>query len=199
LGGGKFIDGQDLDPETIGIAIYTCVLVVITIKLSIETSSWTWLNVVSYLGTLLIWPLFVFIYGSVYFIFRFPYPLIRETYGILERYRIFFSLQFWLVLLAVALLCCLRDIFWKMWVRTQSRKLYYEIQQHKQKTREEIMQHFPFEEGLPIKMKKKFNPIELQEIRKIFAAAVAKVDYRGFAFSQTENQQDIMKSYYNGK
>ena len=171
----------------------------ITVKISLETSSWSWLHVVFYLGSLIIWPVFIFIYGALYYAFRFPYPVLREFYDILQEYRIFLTVDFWLVLLVTVVFCCLRDVFWKFWVRIQSRNLYYEVQtKHDKKSREEIMQNFPFEEGLPVKIRrKKKSPIEIQNIKKFFSEVSTKAgDYRGFAFSQTENQQDLIQEYY---
>ncbi|EFC39377.1 predicted protein [Naegleria gruberi] len=201
----KFLDGHDIDPETIGIVIYSCVLVVISLKLCIETSSWTWVNVLIYTGSLLSWPAFIFVYGSIYYIFGYPYPVISEFYGITERWRIFLTPQFYMIVLLVTFMCCIRDIFWKGFVRMRSRNAYYQIQGRKKskKSRQEILENFPFEEGLPVKMKKKkkFNVVELQEIKKVFETAVtsvAKFNYRGFAFSQTEQQGDFLKQYYNG-
>ncbi|KAF0976515.1 hypothetical protein FDP41_004414 [Naegleria fowleri] len=198
LVGAKFPDGQDIDTYSIGIVVYSCVLVVITIKIALETSSWTWMHVVFYLGSLLIWPLFIFVYGSLFYAFRFPYPVLKEFYDILQEYRIFLTPHFWVVLMVTVAICCLRDVFWKFWVRIQSRKLYYEVQAtHDKKSREEIMQHFPFEEGLPVTIKRKRrSPLEAQNLKKFFTNITKPGEYRGFAFSQTENQQNLISEYY---
>ncbi|KAL9646480.1 hypothetical protein ABK040_006474 [Willaertia magna] len=200
LVGTKFADGQDIDTFSIGICIYSAVLVVITIKLALETYSWTWLHALFYIGSLAIWPIFIFSYGSLFYLFKYPYPFFSEFYDILQEYRIFFTSQFWLVLMVTVALCCVRDIFWKFWVRIQSRNLYYEIQtKHHKKTREEIIQEFPFEEGLPVKIKRRGkSPIEVQNLKNFFGTIASTIKYRGFAFSQTEgHQQDLIEEYYS--
>ncbi|EFC35904.1 predicted protein [Naegleria gruberi] len=134
----KFIDGQDIDTQTIGIAVYSCVLAVTLFKLAIETASWTIVHCLFYFGFYLSFPAFVFSYGSVYYLIKYPYPVLSETYSITQRWRIFLSPQFYFILMLVAFACCLRDIFWKGFVRMYDRNFLYELQEKRKQIRKEM-------------------------------------------------------------
>lgn len=122
--------------------MYTCAVLVITMKLAIETSTWTWINFLTYGLSIALWPIYLFFYGSTFQMFRRRAPIVNESYDISQRYRIIFTAQFWLVVLLVVITCCIRDIFWKWWIRYfQTKKLYYLVQslQHESITREIIL------------------------------------------------------------
>lgn len=180
LSGIAFSNGQDIDLLSYGICIYTCVVTTVTFKCVLEMSSYTWLHHASVYGSLLVWFLFVLVYGVVYFVFPvFIFPF-TETYEFLQEFRIFSSGAFWFAVFLTTTIALLRDLFWKCWIRNTGRNLYYKVQSDaKKKPREDIMKYFPLEEGLPLRAK---GVTELVDVRKFFSI-VSKVKHRGFAFS----------------
>jgi len=189
--------GQGVEVYTIGVAVYSCVLVVVTIKCAIETSAFTILNHIVLWCSVIAWFIFVFGYGSLLYIP--PMRAINDwlianlsVFGVnfidfFGQWRIFITFTFWAVLLLTCSVALLRDVFWKFWVRTSSRHLYYEVQAKSGKmSKEELLAGFPAEELEP--PSKKYSIVakpDLPDVRKLISAVGTKA-FRGYAFSQDE-------------
>jgi phospholipid-translocating P-type ATPase (flippase) len=197
-----FNDGNNFDMYSLGITIYSCVLFTVTIKVALETSSFTALHVIFFVVSVLSWFVFVFIYGSLFYaaadgsIFargRYVFPL-PEFYGILQEWRVFLTWRFWFTLTITVSFALLRDYFYKAYVRNSAKNLYYHVQASaKKKPREEIMKYFPLEEGMPkeLKMRRKL-PVQVGDVKQLFSNLKLRT-YRGFAFSQTEEQNKLLE------
>jgi magnesium-transporting ATPase (P-type) len=196
----KYYDGQDVSMYGIGITIYTSVLFIITVKVCLETSSWTWVHALFYFGSVALWFAFVFAYGAFYYVYPIPVFPMSEFYEISGEYRILFTFQFWSTVLLTTVLASLRDVFWKFFKRETTRTFYYAIQAHgDKKSRETVMENFPFEDGVPLKIKSKIkSPVQTKKIKNIFRSlskSKSKSNYRGFAFSQTESKNDLQNTF----
>jgi phospholipid-translocating P-type ATPase (flippase) len=186
-----FMDGQEMDMISFGICIYTCVLITVTTKCVIEMSSYTWIHHVSVYASVIVWFLFVLLYGSLdYKITIRHYLLYREMYDILQEWRLFGNPGFWIIVVLTVTIACLRDIFWKCWIRNYGRNMYYKVQSDAKKIpRTDILKYFPLEDGLP-KASPTDKLIELLDVRRFFSL-LKNANYRGFAFSDGENVLDI--------
>jgi hypothetical protein len=176
---------------SLGITVYTCVVFTVTIKCAIEMSSYTWIHWVSLVASVIVWYLFVVVYGSIYYVFPYYRLPFSETHDILQEWRIFGSSTFWFTVLLTVTVALLRDVFWKCWIRNTGRNLYYKIQSDaKRKPREDILKFFPLEEGVPTQ-KPREQLVPLPDIKHFFTN-VTKRRYRGFAFSVAENEADLL-------
>ena len=93
-----------------GHLVYSCVLVVVTLKLALETRSWTVLNHVAYWGSLAVYVLWVFVYGVFW---RAGLLGLGNDYyylGCLSAE----SPVFWLTLVVTPVVCLFRDFLWKV-------------------------------------------------------------------------------------
>lgn len=132
---GVMNGGKTSDHSYLGLIIYTCIIIVINLKILVESSNWTPLHLVSVFGSILIWLLFIMIYGVLYWlVFYFPrwgfLADIEETFRM--YYFTFFDAAstslFWLIIFLVVCLCLLRDVVWKSTRRTFFRRYYHLMQ-----------------------------------------------------------------------
>jgi phospholipid-transporting ATPase len=85
--------------EVIGLVIYTCVIFVVTGKIAIETSSFTFLHVFSMLLSIKMWLAFSIAYGLMYFITRLMYfTYFDSTFFIMGH------ISFWLTVLITTII-----------------------------------------------------------------------------------------------
>lgn len=102
-------NGLTNDIFSYGHLIYSCVVVVVTLKIALETCSWTVINHAAYWGSLALYVVWVFVYGVFW------------RTGILELGKDYYLLGylsaespvFWLTLVVTPVLCLLRDLVWK--------------------------------------------------------------------------------------
>jgi magnesium-transporting ATPase (P-type) len=178
-----FKSGQDVDLDTTGITIYTSLLIVVTIKCLFETSSITWVNVLSVVISLASWIGFVFIYGSMFRwvrVYQFP---INETYNILDQWFIFFEPVFYLAVFLTCSLCLLHNFAYKAWVRNRRNLYTFVVRKGKKLSRDEILNELSLDDTVPVThiqiKKKKPKPKK----RNIFS----RIRHRGYAFSISED------------
>ena len=66
-------NGKNGDYLVLGNAVYTCVIVTVILKAALEKSSWTWLSLLAFGGSIVIWLIFLLVYRSAnQFILPFP-------------------------------------------------------------------------------------------------------------------------------
>ncbi len=202
-----FESGENFDMYSLGITIYSCVLFTVTIKVALETSSFTVLHFIFLVFSMLSWYAFVFSYGSFFYAFadgsvftknRYHFPL-PEFYGILQEFRVFLVWRYWFTVCITVALALLRDYFYKAFVRNSAKNLYYQVQASaKHKPREEIMKYFPLEEGMPHEFKLRSKPVQMTELTKQLFANLKLGTHRGYAFSQTEQQEKLLEERFGG-
>uniref|UniRef100_A0A7S1PJ75 Phospholipid-transporting ATPase n=1 Tax=Percolomonas cosmopolitus TaxID=63605 RepID=A0A7S1PJ75_9EUKA len=191
------MQGQTLDMLSTGVMIYSAVLLTVTFKCVLETSSFTVIHFIGFVLSILIWFAFVFAYGWSWFLFKSYWFIFDELQEFAGEYRVLLTLNFWLTIVVTAAIANSRDFVWKCWKRIAYRKLYYEVQQHaKLKPRQEIMKYYPLEDSVP-SLQKQLR-IEYREMKKLFSDITGLKRYRGFAFSQSPNQAELVHDQAEG-
>ncbi|KAL0484641.1 phospholipid-transporting ATPase, partial [Acrasis kona] len=197
----SFAGGNTIDMYSLGVTVYSCVLITVTAKIALETSSFTILHFLFLTASVFAWYAFVIIYGSIFYVLG-RYNLnwfTREFYGILEEYRVFFTLRYWFTVCLTCVLALLRDYFYKAYVRNSAKNLYYHVQASaKKRPREEIMKYFPLEEGIPTEIKRRRKaPVNINSVKQLFSN-LKLMNHKGFAFSQTEEQSKLLDERLKG-
>jgi hypothetical protein len=126
--------GHNLGLHSTGIMIYTIVLVVVSVKVGLETTTWTIPNVLSIALSLLAWFCFLLIYGN--FFAWVQYPDFAAWYG--APVTTLGQPLFWLTVLLTCTICLLRDVAYKFWRQYFSPKLSHLVRElaHEAKSRE---------------------------------------------------------------
>lgn len=180
-----------------GATMYTAVLFVISVRATIETASLSVLFILSILFSYILWFSFILIYSSLGIFL--PFDLF---YPFLGAYDLLISPLFWFVVLSTVGVATIRDWTQKSWKRNLKSYLYYMvIKDGEKKEREELMKGFPFEEEFKTKeplFKKSFS---LDDVKQLFYRITGKEkkSYKGFGFSQTEGQVDLLEQQFKRK
>eukprot|EP00727_Mastigamoeba_balamuthi_P008457 m51a1_g4233 putative probable phospholipid-transporting atpase ia isoform x2 (1527) ;mRNA; r:126100-132652 len=108
-----FSNGWNDDLYSLGLEVYTIVIVTITAKLFLETRYWTWVSHAVYWGCLALYVAWIAVYGVVW-------PL---NVGLGENmwflfFNMFVSPTFWLDVVVAPVCCLARDVCWKFYRRT---------------------------------------------------------------------------------
>ncbi|KAL0476648.1 phospholipid-transporting ATPase [Acrasis kona] len=187
-------DGQSTDMLGLGLTIYTSLFFVVTIKVGLEMSRFSVLHFVAFFFSLCCWFVFVFVQGNIYAGWaqagwvEFPF---NESYSFLQEHRYLSEPRYWAIVALTVLVAVLRDYFYKCYVRLATRDLYYEVmhQAHKM-VRKDIMDTFPLDEFIPKAVKPRSK--KMNQIKELFnRLKVSK--HRGYAFSQSEGEQRLVK------
>jgi phospholipid-transporting ATPase len=93
-----------------GTVAYTCVVLTVTGKLVLETRYWTWINALFVALSILVWFLFLMVYGLLW-IGAPGLDVGEDLYG--EVFFIYTSPLFWFTIIIVPAICLYRDFFWK--------------------------------------------------------------------------------------
>lgn len=204
-------DGSSRDMIGLGLTIYTSVLLTITGKVHLEMQSYTLLHAIANLGSLLIWWVFIILYATVFWVLPYTVPVVEEAYDINEQYRSLVTPRFILTIFLTATLALWKDFIWKAAKRFLSGDIMYAVQDATaprillsmtEQEREETVEKWGDEKKViveehPVKAKpaqlkgrsqsKIRAPVEL-DIKKFSQV----VPHRGFAFSQTPGQGDLL-------
>ena len=100
-------NGKDYGIVHFGILVYTNVVVVITLKLSLHVSSWTWIHHLLIWGCFLLWPLFIPVYEQLG-------PRWFQIHTFTDAFEDCISWPlFWINMLGTVILCLFRDFVWR--------------------------------------------------------------------------------------
>ena len=157
-----------------GTSLYTAVLGVVLGKAALVTNVWTKWTFLAIPGSLVIWLVFIPIYGTVAPLTGFS----PELHGVIPQ--IFTSPVFYLFAIILPAFCLLRDIAWKYAKRMYKPQAYHHVQ--------EIQ---------------KYNVQDYRPRMEQFQKAIRKVrqvqrmrKQRGYAFSQAdESQRRVLNAY----
>ncbi|RYP48843.1 hypothetical protein DL768_005351 [Monosporascus sp. mg162] len=170
----KMIDGTVAGHWVWGSALYGATLATTLGKAALITSNWTKYHVMAIPGSMVIWYVFVAAYGTVAPRLGFS----MEYHGLVPK--LFTTPVFWLQLVALPLLCLLRDIAWKYAKRMYYPKTYHHIQEIQKYN---IQDYRPRMEQFQKAIRK---VRQVQRMRK----------QRGYAFSQAdESQTRVINAY----
>lgn len=118
-------DGQAMGLTVTGVTTYTIVLWVISSKVAFETQSWTIINVVITVGSLVAWYVFLLIYGIMFK----TLTLSDLAYWYHTPFAALGHPTHWLCVIVVASLPALRELVWKTWRHNYAQSLMHEVQQ----------------------------------------------------------------------
>ena len=170
----KMIDGTVAGHWVWGSALYGATLATTLGKAALITSNWTKYHVMAIPGSMVIWYVFVAAYGTV----APRLGISMEYHGLVPK--LFTTPVFWLQLVALPLLCLLRDIAWKYAKRMHYPKTYHHIQEIQKYN---IQDYRPRMEQFQKAIRK---VRQVQRMRK----------QRGYAFSQAdESQTRVINAY----
>jgi magnesium-transporting ATPase (P-type) len=134
--------GSPPEYDLLSYMVYTNVVMIITFKLGIESSTWTVVHHVSFYGSILSWFLVAMIYATLWPGLQAILPYSLEAKGIdminfiRSAYYVFFNVTgnwlFWLTIFIAVIFGLLRDIVWKCIVTnvtfgTHLRQIYHVI------------------------------------------------------------------------
>lgn len=106
-----------------GTAMYGAVLLTVLGKAALVTNNWTKYHVIAIPGSMVIWIVFIAVYGTVAPMLRFS----TEYHGVVPR--VFTSPAFWLQMPTLAILSLARDFTWKFSKRLWRPEAYHHVQE----------------------------------------------------------------------
>lgn len=206
--------GTTRDMIGLGVTIFTAVLLTITGKVNLEMESYTSVHALANWGSLLIWWLFILIYASIYWILPYYVFVIEETYSIHEQYRTMITFRFYFTVILTAIIALAKDFIWKAFKRYIRNDLFYAVQnttipeikmnmtleereritEEWKEQKEELLKRYPTKLKIKhyISPKVAFGLNEEPETKE-----KANVN-RGFAFSQTPGQTELLNKVLSG-
>ncbi|KAL7270432.1 aminophospholipid translocase [Rhizina undulata] len=175
LNDGPQSDGEISGHWLWGTALYTAVLATVLGKAALVANMWTKYTVMAIPGSMLIWMIFMPVYGTVAPMLGFS----TEYYGILAR--LVTSPVFWGMTVILPAMCLIRDFAWKY-----AKRMYYPQDYHH------------------IQEIQKYNIPDYRPRKEQFQKAIRKVrqvqrmrKQRGYAFSQADEGQSRMLAVYD--
>ncbi|KAL1842730.1 hypothetical protein VTJ49DRAFT_4368 [Mycothermus thermophilus] len=171
---GPQSDGVPAGKWMWGTAMYGAVLLTVLGKAALVTNNWTKWHVIAIPGSMVIWIVFVAVYGTVG-------PMLgisMEYFGVIPR--LFSSPSFWLQMPTLAILCLARDFVWKFSKRLWRPESYHHVQEIQKYN---IQDYRPRMEQFQKAIRK---VRQVQRMRK----------QRGYAFSAAdESQTRVLQAY----
>lgn len=120
---GPQSDGIPAGKWVWGAAMYGAVLLTVLGKASLVTNNWTKYHVLAIPGSMVIWLVFVAVYGTV----APKLNISMEYFGVIPR--LFSDPMFWLQMPTLAIFCLLRDFVWKFSKRLWRPEAYHHVQE----------------------------------------------------------------------
>lgn len=122
---GESSSGVDLGLVGGGCTTYTAILITVTLKICLESQTWTVANVAVVVGSVLLWFVFLGLYGNLYRVVKIQdFALWYGMPTILLKQPIF-----WLSVIIVTSMALLRDLCWKIWRHNFDKKLMHVVQE----------------------------------------------------------------------
>jgi magnesium-transporting ATPase (P-type) len=174
---------------TIGITIFTCVVITINLKLILDHGRLTILSLLSYPAGLLCWVIFVFVYCNMQRIFD-----LEDWRGGLEGYKILFEPIFYLIVLVTVVIALLKDISFKALEKLLFIKSLYYRSMDKRESEQVLRAEFP-RKIIDPKLKKKSKVEKALEGTKEKLLKERK-KYLGFAFTFNSTAEKVIKEHY---
>lgn len=163
-------DGTTPGHWWIGCLTYFCVLLTVTLKLVLTANFWTWLMFVTLIFSVLSWFCYLIGYDLVA---TYIFPSVNfELQNILLPLII--SPAFWFTSLLLPVFAIARDLGWKFYKRQYRPREYHIIQE------------------IQLEEKRAGKSILLQP--KVHKAGVGRRMIRGFSFSQSAGQEQVLRS-----
>lgn len=116
-------NGRAMDLFSMGSLSFTCVVVVVTLKLGLETRFWTWVNHFVMWGSIIVYAMWLMVYGVFFEGTSMGSDLYRSVFQLYE------AGTYYLCIIFVIVLCLSRDVIWKFIVRTNLPESYHIVQE----------------------------------------------------------------------
>jgi phospholipid-transporting ATPase len=166
----------------LGAVIYVAVLVTVLGKAALLLTHWTWLAFLTLPGSLIAWFFFFPFYDHI---FAAHTPIAQEIRGLSGP--LLTAPIFWLFVVAVPVMCLLRDLLWKYARRQQFPLPHHIIQTHARLHRPPPFQPPPSDTLRAAKSRLQ------RRLQRQLGALPSKS--RGYAFSQSEKQATLVSLY----
>jgi phospholipid-transporting ATPase len=185
-------DGRVAGHWVWGTAMYGAVLLTVLGKAALVTNNWTKYHVAAIPGSMVIWIVFIAVYGTV----APKLNISTEYFGVVPR--LFESPVFWIEMPTLAILCLARDFCWKFSKRLWRPEAYHHVQEIQKYN---IQDYRPRYVSLGLACwghaLMQFNRMEQfqKAIRKVRQVQRMRKQ-RGYAFSQAdESQTRVLQAY----
>jgi phospholipid-transporting ATPase len=116
-------DGRTMDIFSMGSVSFTCVVVVVTLKLGLETRYWTWVNHFTVWGSIIAYACWLMVYGVFFDGTSMGADLYRTVF------QLYHAGTYYLDIVFVIVLCLARDVLWKFFTRTDLPQSYHIVQE----------------------------------------------------------------------
>jgi magnesium-transporting ATPase (P-type) len=204
----SFFIGAPPDYALLSYMVYTCVIVVITLKLGVESSTWTVAHFLSFFGSILSWFVVAGIYASLWIILVQQLPkqlsplvdISKTSFG--TAFNASGNWLFWLTLLLTIVLALAKDVIWKSIVHNitfgnQLRQLYHVIRDLERSgvtiTEETVKSNYPLLNDIHPPLRRLPDSIylsgDLSQTYQVKKRASMQLVHTGYSFSQTEGGQ----------
>eukprot|EP01132_Coremiostelium_polycephalum_P005005 gene5005-6233_t len=120
-----YTSGRAIDLFAMGTVSYSCIVLTVNLKLALETRFWTWINHLSIWGSILIYFMWLVIFGKFWEFESFDVG--SDLYSVV--YNLGTTSLFYFSILFVPILCLWRDVTWKFIRRTNLPKSYHIVQE----------------------------------------------------------------------
>ncbi|GME86098.1 unnamed protein product [Ambrosiozyma monospora] len=171
--GNQLSGGAIADHWSFGVTVYTVCLVTSLGKAALVSSQWTKFTLIAIPGSFALWILIF----PLYAIIAPKAGASKEYWGILPH--VYGSAVYWTTSIVIPLMCLARDLLWKYYKRTWNPEFYHKVQ---------TIQKYQIQEHKP-----RFSSFQ-RTIRKVRQVHRMRKQ-RGFAFSQVEGQESIVRKY----
>jgi magnesium-transporting ATPase (P-type) len=212
--GSAYYFGASPEYEMLSYLVYTCVVIIISLKVGVESATWTVFHYISIFGSILSWFVVCAIYANIWPIIHAIVPgNVKVLGGVRDlgrgSYREFFNVSlnwfYWSALLLAVVVALMRDIIWKSIVRNipfgnQLRQIYHVIQDMENAkeivTEKTVGKRFTalHQLGPPIRtlpegvyLSGESEGYQIQNIDD--SALIPQHEYHGYSYSQTEGGQ----------
>eukprot|EP00761_Pharyngomonas_kirbyi_P000391 gb/GECH01000391.1/.p1 GENE.gb/GECH01000391.1/~~gb/GECH01000391.1/.p1 ORF type:complete len:1222 (+),score=292.51 gb/GECH01000391.1/:1-3666(+) len=192
--------GHPLDDiHHFGNIMMTICCTVVTLKIGLESCSWTWIHFTIFILSIISVPIYTLLLGIAWLVFRNITVFgLDQSLGSLSSYymipvQLFGSHIYWFSIVLTVAMCLLPDFAYKFWMRNYSRDLYFAIikadagKGHVE--REYLLDNFPILRHPQEKKIRKPNRIQkkVSQLFKIFSESEFGT---GYAFSQQESNNN---------
>ncbi|KAF2078368.1 hypothetical protein CYY_000352 [Polysphondylium violaceum] len=123
--GLPFTAGKAIDLFSIGTVAFSCIVLTVNIKLALETRYWTWINHVAIWGSIVIYFMWLVIFGKFWEVDSLDVG--SDLYSII--YHLGTSAVFYFSILIVPVIALWRDFTWKFIHRSELTKPYHVAQE----------------------------------------------------------------------
>ncbi|PRP86622.1 hypothetical protein PROFUN_05101 [Planoprotostelium fungivorum] len=167
--------GQTYDIWTLSIAGFSAVVLVVNLKVAVETYYWTWVNYAAILSTIAVWFIYSFLFNAIE-------SVAGEEYWVTQK--LWKAPSFWFFLIIITATCLIPDLSFRFIYRTyfpELRHIVQEIQMEGREQRKKLRQ-----KGFVVK-KPTITMMPLNSSGALLADQNGPKTHTGYAFAQDDH------------